>query len=116
VALIAIPDVERADRRRLGRARDRRALLRRQARDIGADQRLLLGHPHHRLPRRGERGLVDAVAQPTRELRRDHRADGGNPEQAGRACDRIVDPRGDPGVLLVGVGEHRRGQRRDGRR
>ena len=40
----------------------------------------------------------------------------GDAEQAGGARDRVVDPGGDPGVLLVGVGEHRRRQRRDGRR
>ncbi len=40
-------------------------------------------------------------------------ADDRDPEQPGDPRDRVVDPRGDPGVALAGVGEHGRGERRN---
>ena len=61
--------------------------------------------------RRGDRaaGDVDVVA----DRRRDDRADRRDRDQPGDARDRVVDRRGDAGVRLVGVGEHRRGERGD---
>ena len=56
--------------------------------------------------------LVDRGA----ELAGDHRAEGGHGEQPGDARDGVVDARRDAGVVLVGVGQHGRGQRRHGRR
>ena len=49
----------------------------------------------------------------TRELRGDDGAERGDAEQPGDARDRVVHAGGDAGVRLVGVGEHRRGERRD---
>ena len=45
----------------------------------------------------------------------DDGADRGDAQQAGDARDRVVDAGGDAGVVLVGVGQHGRGQRRDRR-
>ena len=85
-------------------------------RDVGARQRARLGLLHDGLPSRRERGDVEPLVQRAGELGRDHGAERGDAEQPRHAGDRVVDARGDPGVLFVGVGEHRRGQRRDGRR
>ena len=46
----------------------------------------------------------------------DRGADDRDPEQAGDARDRVVDAARDAGVALAGVGEHRRGERRDDHR
>ena len=48
-----------------------------------------------------------------RELRRDDRPQGGNRDQSGDPCDRVVDSGRDPGVGFVGVGENGRGQGRN---
>ena len=109
--------VERADRGRLGRRGDARGLLRWQAGHVGARERALLRDraPRSAPPARARRRRSGRSAGPenwaaiTAPMR-------GDAEQPRGARDRVVDARGDPGVLLVGVGEHRRGQRRDGRR
>src|ERR1051325_3505148 len=46
----------------------------------------------------------------------DCRADDGDPDETGNARDRVVDARGDAGVALTRVCEHRRRQRRDDQR
>ena len=110
-------DVERRHRRRLGGARDLDRLLGRQPGDVGARQRALL-RPPAPPPDRPARATAGSMRSSSAraELRGDDRAERRDPEQPGRARDRVVDARGDAGVLLVGVGEHRRGQRRHGRR
>ncbi len=56
--------------------------------------------------------LFGANESPTSLLAHDD-ADERDGDQPGDAGDRVVDGRGDAGVGLVGIGEHRRRQRRD---